>query len=409
MYKKENHMKKRIFVACASLVIFLVTMTYGQSLPRTFVLDPSVLSRIKKEINGGSKEYSSVLKTIKKNAEKALKTVPVSVMEKSQTPPSGDKHDYMSMGKYWWPDSSKQNGLPYMRRDGEVNPEIKDCSDIGNSSIMIRAVSALSLAYYFVGDEEYAEHAAKFLRTWFLDPATRMNPNMNFAQAVPGRNDGRGAGIIDAHQIIEIVDALGLLEPSSRWTMQDRKGISEWFRQYYRWLRESKNGKDEVKAKNNHGSWYDVQCVSVCMFLGEENDARTIVTESREKRIAAQIEPDGSQPFELVRTKSFDYSMFNVKALVTLAVFGERLGIDLWQYETKDGRGIKKAIDNLLPYVAGEKKWESKQIIDAKTGEMYPVLLKAARVYRDKKYSEIASSIPGIKGQSIQSLLITGK
>jgi hypothetical protein len=387
------------------IILFAFANVSAQDFPRTFILDPQVLMKVNKEIQSGSKEYSIALKALKKNAEKIADLAPPSVMEKTFTPPSGNKHDYMSMGKYWWPDPKKTNGLPYMRRDGEVNPESKGIIDDENLSKMIYGVKTLSAAYYFLGEEEFAAAAARLLRVWFLDTTTCMNPNMNFAQAIPGRNDGRGSGIIDSHGFYELIDAVGMLEGSAKWSLEDRKGLQTWFSQYLKWLKESKNGKDEAKAPNNHGCWYDVQVAMVMRFLGNDKDARPFLEGVKDRRIAAQIEPDGTQPKELARTRSFGYSLFNLKAFFMLARLGEKLGVDLWHYQTKDGRSIHKALDYLLPYISGEKKWEGQQIAEVKLNDAHPLLMEAARVYQDQKYSDAASGIPDAQKLSLKSIL----
>ena len=381
----------------------------GQAQPRTFIYDPQVVEGVRSAIQSGSKEYAAALKALRSAAENELATRPVSVVEKKQLPPSGDKHDYMSFGKYWWPDPAAKDGRPYIRRDGEVNPEVNDFPDDKNLGRMLRAVTTLSYASYFLGDRRYADQAAVVLRVWFLDSLTRMNPNLNFAQAVPGRNDGRGAGIVDAHQLPKLVDALGMLEESPSLTRQDREGLQAWFRAYLRWLRESKNGKQEAQAKNNHGCWYDVQVVSVALYVGDRDLARNVLTQSREVRIARQIEPDGTQPMELARTRSFGYSMFNLEAMAQLALMGERIGVDLWQFETKDGRGIRTALDFLLPYIFGEKRWERQQIVDVKLNPMYPLLLEAARAYKEKKYADAAARIPDAQKLSQSTALYLGR
>jgi hypothetical protein len=397
----------------SNILVSLLVFTNGlmsQTRPRTFLIDPSVVTTVRQAIQNGSKDYAEALESLCKDADKALKTAAVSVMDKNQVPPSGDKHDYMSMGKYWWPDSSKPNGLPYIRRDGEANPEVKKLTDHDHLLKMIDAVSTLSLAYYYSGKESYAEHAARLLRTWFLDSLTRMNPNLNYAQAIPGITDGRGIGIIDARPFCELVDAFGLLSESAQWTQQDRKGIFEWFSQYFHWLQESTNGKDEAATKNNHGTWYDVQVVSIALYLGDEKIAKSVLETSREKRIAMQVEPDGTQPEELARTRSLGYSMLNLHGLVSLAVLGERVGVDLWHFETADGRSIRKAMDYMLPYFAGEKKWDRLQITDdwQRLTEMYWLLFHATEVYHDQKYVQAALKIPRVKEYVARAALKIG-
>ena len=396
-----------MFAAVFSAALCVGDAAYAQL--RTFLSDPQVLESIHAAVRSGAHDYAPAVKGLRKEAEKMLALAPPSVVEKKMVPQSGSKHDYMSMGKYWWPDPASKDGRPYIRRDGEVNPEAADRSDEARLNTMIKAVSTLAYASYYLGEKRYADRAVKLLRVWFLDSLTRMAPNLDYAQAVPGRNDGRGSGIIDAHQLPLLIDALGVLSASASYTPADREGMLAWFREYLRWLRESKNGKQEAKAANNHGSWYDVQVVAAALFVGDDALARTVLTGSKEARIGSQIEPDGTMPKELARTRSFGYSMFNLKALVDLALLGERTGVDLWHFETKDGRSIRRALDYLLPYMSGTKAWEGKQIAEVKVSDMYPLLLEASRVYRDPQYADAASHFPDAKKYSQTSLLLQGR
>ena len=169
---------------------------------------------------------------------------------------------------------------------------------------MEEAVENLAMAYYFTNKEEYAAKASEILRMWFLDTKTKINPNLNLAQAIPGKNDGRGIGIIETRELTRTVDAIGLLENSKSWTKADQKGVEDWFAQYLKWLMTSKNGSDEARAKNNHGTFYDMQVVSFALFTGQTDLAKTVLETAKQKRIVVQIRSDGSQPLELERTKS---------------------------------------------------------------------------------------------------------
>ncbi len=374
---------------------------------RTFIRDPRELERVRASMRSGSNDYQAIVKALRREAEKALTVRPVSVMQKEMVPPSGSKHDYMSMGKYWWPDPAKKDGLPYIRRDGEINPESKKLPDHDLLAAMIKTVSTLSYASYYLGGEQYADRAALLVRTWFLDTSTRMNPNLAYAQAVPGIDEVRGYGIIDAHALCELIDALGLLAESPSFTPADRSGVKRWFTEYLRWLRESRDGMKEAGAPNNHGTWYDVQVASIAMYVGDAGLARAVLADSRLRRIASQIEPDGTQPRELARTRSLGYTLMNLKAFTTLALLGERAGVDLWHYETTDGRSIRKAFDYMLPYIRGEKKWERQQIGEAKWSDLYLPLLDASRAFNDPVYTEAASKLPDAAKLSQYSRLFT--
>jgi hypothetical protein len=374
--------------------------------PRLFQSDGQDLAKVKQRAAAGDKQLTATLAALRAEADKELKTKPLTVVrDKPKQPPSGDKHDYISMAPYFWPDPEKKDGLPYIRRDGKVNPE-REKYDAPLLKKMSRAVSTLALAYYLTGDERYAKHAAQLLRVWFLDAATHMNPNLNYAQFIPGVNEGRGIGIIDTVALLPVVDAMGMLEGSPSWTKADQKGMKEWFSDYLKWLRTSKEGKDEAAAANNHGSWYDVQVATFALFIDEDEESvKKLLETSKTKRIARQIEPDGRQPLELKRTKAFDYSLVNLRGLFALATLGDRVGVDLWHFETKDGRGIRKALDWLIPYATGAKKWTNQQINPLRGGALAPLLRRAAVAYQEASYEKMIEKLSSRSDLGTASLL----
>jgi hypothetical protein len=323
-----------------------------------------------------------------------MRTPVLSVVEKPQVPPSGDRHDYLSIAPYWWPDPSRPDGKPYIRKDGRTNPERSqyDRPKIGR---LCEAVPTLALAYALTGHDPYAEHAARLLRAWFLDPATRMNPNLNFGQFVPGRNDGRAEGIIETRGLMPVVDAVGLLAGAPSWSEQDTEAMRAWFQRYLAWLRESPLGRAESSARNNHGTWYDAQFATFALFVGDDRLAREVLLRVGEKRIVRQIEPDGRQPLELTRTKSFGYSLMNLEGLVTLAALGQRMDVDIWRYRSPDGRSIRAALDWLVPYATGENPWPYEQIAEMGAGRMIPLLERAARIYHEPAYERAVATLIG--------------
>jgi Alginate lyase len=378
--------------------------------PRIFLSDPADLAKVKARIAAGDGKLAAALAELRAQAAKELKAGPFSIVtnNKPRPAPSGDKHDYVSMAPYFWPDPAKKDGLPYIRKDGQVNPE-REKFDAPLQGKMARAVHTLALTYYLTGEAAYADHAAKLLRAWYLDEATRMNPNLNFGQFIPGVTDGRGIGIIDTVQLIKVVEGVGLLEGSPAWTRADQAGMEAWFRDYWQWLRTSKNGKEEAAAANNHGSWYDVQVAVYALFVGEKDTVKKVLADCKEKRIARQIEPDGRQPLELKRTKGFDYSRVNLEALFGLATLGDRLGVDLWHFETQDGRGIHKALDWLIPYATGEKKWEYEQLKGVQGGGLALFLRRAAVAYGEPRYEKLIEKLPGRGVSGAAMLLYPGR
>jgi hypothetical protein len=268
-----------------------------------------------------------------------------------------------------------------------------------------QSVTTLALAYFFTGREDYADHAAKLLRVWFIDDSTKMNPHLRFAQAVPGRNQGRAAGIIESHNLPEVIDAIGLLTGAKSWHQAEQKSLQEWIDAYLAWLRESAEGKDEAKARNNHGSWYDVQIAAFALFAGRDQLAKDVIAEFSRKRIASQIQADGRQLNELSRTQAWSYALFNLEAFAQGAAIGEKLGVDLWSEPAPDIPHIGKAIDWLLPFAVGEKKWSYQQISGWQPERIAPLLRRAAIAYRRPAYEKAIEKLPGVRGDERWQLL----
>ncbi len=383
----------RQFLGCVvALAASHVAAEAGAAAPRVFLIPPEGLAATRQRVAAGEAALASAAERLRKEADEALDAGPFSVVEKDMVPPSGDKHDYMSIGPYWWPDPSKPDGLPYVRRDGEVNPERHE-GDNTRMRAMVDAVETLALAYYLFEHEPYAERAAKLLRTFFLAPKTRMNPHLQYGQAIPGRVTGRGIGLIDTTCLVGLVDAVGMLGSSAAWTDDDQAGLVAWFEAYLDWMLTSSHGRAERRYFNNHGTWYDVQVGSFGRFVGNDDLVRTTLREWSKGRIASQIEPNGAQPHELARTLSFNYSAMNLRGFMHLATLGEQVDVDLWNYRTDDGRGIRAALDFLVPYARGEREWPHRQIRPISNRALIPLLRRAAVAYREPAYEELAAHL----------------
>jgi hypothetical protein len=326
-------------------VILLMIATSVVMLAQPKIWDVGSLNNVSADLN------SDVVKLLLRDAEKELVKTLITVVDKQMTPPSGDKHDYMSMGRYWWPNPATTDGLPYIRKDGLSNPEIEKLDRLPLAQ-MTRGIKSLSLAYYISKDEKYAAKAVENLRKWFLDKSTRMNPHLNYGQTVPGHNNGmgRGFGIIDTYSFVEMLEGVELLKSSKKFSKKDRQGLHDWFSAYLDWMLTSPIGKEEFDAPNNHGTAFDVQVVRYALFVGKEDIARKYLDEFPVRRLFAQIEPDGSQPLELARTTAFGYSVFNLDHIIDLCRIGKTLGYDLLQAQSADGRSFIKAIEFLLPF-----------------------------------------------------------
>ena len=370
-----------------------------------FLLNANQLRTARQRISAGDKELAPAFSKLEQDAHKALGAKLVSVVTKAVTPPSGDKHDYMSQAPYFWRDPKSPTGLPYIRRDGERNPEINKITDHRSLDDLENSVETLALAYYFTADEAYARKAAELLRTFFLEPATRMNPNLEYGQFIPGVNTGRGIGLIETRGLTRVVDAIGLVEGSKALTVDEERGLKNWFEKFLQWMLDSKNGREEAAARNNHGTYYDVQVVSYSLFVGRKDLAKQILEQARTRRIAAQIEPDGRQPLELARTRAWSYSNGNLDGLMQLATLGERIGVDLWNFETRDGRSIRKALDFLTPIALGQKTWPYQELGGINPESLFPLMRRAAAVYRDKSYQAIMVKVPEVNPSDRSRLL----
>lgn len=348
------------------------------------------MNQVKNDLEAEDRYFQPAYEQLISDADAALETGVYSVTFKKMFPPSGSKHDYMSMGPYWWPDPDKPDGLPYIRRDGEVNPE-RDALDRLRLGGMINDVRTLSLAWFFSENEEYAEEAARLLEVWFLEPDTRMNPHLEYAQAIPGRTPGRFIGLIDARSLHVLVDAITLLESSGKLNREASEGFRTWFSKYFRWLTESGHGEKEDNYKNNHSVAYDVQASGIAYFIGDDEFTARKVREVPRRRIDPMIEGDGRQPEELIRTKAFGYSVSNLRNFFDVGEKGLKVGVDIFDYANVEGGSIKKALDYLINYIGREDDWPYEQISGWEQTENRLGLLirRAARLYENEAYQTI--------------------
>lgn len=368
------------------------------------VLDLEKLTTVKTAIENNSKEFKNAYISLIDKANDALSKAPFSVVNKTQTPPSGDKRDYLSIGIYWWPDPEKTDGLPWIWRDGQVNPITAGNNlDLNRKNSMFENTYSLGLAHFFSRDDKYAEKAIELLQVWFLNPETRMNPNLNYAQGIPGITEGRGIGIIEFIGITKIITVIELLELTNSIDKTTSDGLRLWFKDYLYWLQHSKNGIDERNAKNNHGTWYDVEVVSILMFLNRTEEAKKVLESVKANRIATQIEKDGKLPLELKRTRTLHYSIYNLQAFTYLAYFGNKVTIDLWNYNSPITGGIKGAYHFLYPYATGDKVWSYPEISDRNNvnNELSELFYVAGSLFNINEYIAIDKAYKEKKGLSV--------
>jgi hypothetical protein len=327
---------------------------------------------------------------ILKRADAALSAKPVSITSARAPLGEGGPHDFYSNGDYWWPDPTKADGLPYLRRDGESNPNAFFAHRDAMRGLR-DAVAALAAAFEITRDERYAAKAAELLRVFFLDAQTRMAPHFRYAQAIPGVSPGRGVGIIDGLHLIEIPKAAAALAGSPAFQPALTQGLRQWFGEMAAWMTTHPNGLEEARADNNHSVAYFLQ---LAVFAGFAGDAERVALSRRrfkEVLLPGQMAPDGSFPRELARTKPYGYSIFQLEIVVTLCHVLSGEAENLWSLELKDGRSVRRAMDFLYPYLADKSKWPYRRDVEHWDG--WPVrqssLLFAGLAYDESRYLDL--------------------
>ncbi len=313
-------------------------------------------------------------------APAALKAPVAAVTDKQVAPPSGDPHDYVSFARYYWPDPAKPDGLPYVSRDGKHNHAQVARGDRHRIGDFCETVEKLAAAWHVKHDEAAARRAGEWLRAWFITPATRMNPHLEYAQVRLGHKQNRGnaAGMLDSRGFANVIDALRLLDDSPALTPAEKTAVREWFTAFLGWFTSAKIALEERAAKNNHGSWYFAQAIPIARYVGRDDLALTLVGEAQ-SLLAHQIQPDGSQPEEIRRVDGLGYSRFNLEALALVARHASGLGIDLWNYTAPNGASLRQALDFLRPYNQAPEKWPHTQNEKLPKGFLDQLIAEAER------------------------------
>ncbi len=290
-----------------------------------------------------------------KDANQYLAETPITITASTSPRSAGGVHDFFSEGDYWWPDPQNPDG-PYIQRDGMSNPD----NFVEHRRYLMRfsvQVPALAAAWKLTGEPRYAKHAARHLHAWFLDPGTRMNPNLQYAQAIHGRFTGRGIGIIDTIHLVEVARAIEVLATSRALTAGEIKGVKQWFADYLHWMTTSKNGIEEREAKNNHGTCWVMQVAQFARLTGNRELLAYCRDRFKTVLVPNQFAADGSFPQELRRTKPYGYSLFNLDAMAMVCQILSTPADNLWTFQMPDGRGMRRAMEYMYPYIKDKKSW----------------------------------------------------
>lgn len=323
-----------------------------------------------------------------------------SVMSKPHAGPSGDFHDFYSLGTYWWPDPHTKSGLPYIDRDGLVNPETFNYDSVPFSQ-MIFAVSNLSLAFYFTEEPAYCEAAVHFIHTWFLNLHTKMNAKsgLQYAQLIRGLDEGRGIGIIDAKDLAFVPDSALLLEAGAgcaAWTPSKQAALKTWLHDYVGWLSSSSHARDEFSQLNNHGTWFDIQALSLSIHVGNTTWAEYLAKDSQ-RRVVEQILPNGTMPRELARTRSMHYTWWNMMAFFELAQAAGHVGVDLFGFTGPQGQSLRGALDWVAPYTLNNTalQWPYAELSPFDHGKFFQIFRVASLKFKNSSYESMIPYLPG--------------
>lgn len=388
---------KRTLIVMLTLVVSV--MVNGQSM-----WDIKHLEQVRQD--AGNPFYATAAKAMMEEAEKALKQQPLSVTQKKETPVSGDKHDYMSIARYYWPDPSKPDGLPYINRDGVSNPELNNY-DRNRLGKMASTVRTLALAWYFTGDQRYAQKANEMIRVWFFDKATKMNPHLRYAQVIKGTNGNRGRcyGVLDTYSFVEMLEGVQLMERTGAFSKKDSRQLKAWMSQLLTWITTDPQGIEEGERLNNHAVAYDAQVMALALYTGRKDVAEKVMREFPERRIFTQIEPDGRMPQELRRTLAFGYSVYNLTHMIDIMLMAKNAGINTWGAEAQ--QRVWKAVDFLLPFMGKEvKEWPYQQISqwDEKQQVMAQELYRIGHYLNPEKAAEYIKAFRSVYRQDYKDI-----
>lgn len=369
------------------LLVVFGLMSGSTNASTLLLLDKDNLDQIKAKIDRQDPFVMPAYQTLISKAEKALSMGRLSVVDKSLTPPSQDKHDYMSLGPYFWPNPKTKDGYPYIRRDGKVNPNALIDSDSPRLVRLANALETLALAYYYTNNTKYAQRAVEMIQIWIINDATKMNPHLKYAQGIPGTVPGRALGILDGRHFVRILDSITLIENSNLLSSKDLEKIKQWVKDYQNWLLNGEYAYEESHRPNNHGTFYDYQVVGYALYLEQPKKAKELLTNAQYIRLGSHIGSKGQNFHELERTRPLHYSLFDLEAMIGLALYSDHYDdVNFWTF-TINQTSLKKAIDYVVKYKNNRDMWLVKNE-KVNFMDLTPTLLVAAQKYQTDEYNK---------------------
>ena len=369
------------------LLVVFGLMSGSTNASTLLLLDKDNLDQIKVKIDRQDLFVMPAYQTLISKAEKTLSMDRLSVVDKSLTPPSQDKHDYISLGPYFWPNPKTKDGYPYIRRDGKVNPNALIDSDSPRLVRLANALETLALAYYYTNNTKYAQRAVEMIQIWFINDSTKMNPHLKYAQGIPGTVPGRALGILDGRHFVRILDSITLIENSNLLSSKDLEIIKQWVKDYQNWLLNGEYAYEESHHPNNHGTFYDYQVVGYALYLEQPKKAKELLTNAQYIRLGSHIGSKGQNFHELERTRPLHYSLFDLEAMIGLALYSDHYDdVNFWTF-TINQTSLKKAIDYVVKYKNNRDIWLVKNE-KVNFMDLTPTLLVAAQKYQTDEYNK---------------------
>jgi len=357
-----------VLVKTALLFVAVVSCAWTAGIPMTLVsedeAEPIHSAIIRKEA-----WTLDPVRRLRADADRRMKEGPWSVTTERPKGVALDIHDYYSEAPYWWPVTEDPNA-PYVRRDGLLNPN-RFVANKNALTSMSDAVFSLGSAAFLLDNPLYAQRAARLIQTWFINPKTSMNPNLEYAQAIRNVNTGRGAGIVDGRVLIRAIQGMEFLAQTGSWDAKDQAAVRKWFEEYLHWLTQSQYGIDEKTSGNYHASWWTAQVAAVATFVEDDKARQMAFKYFTDHVLPRQIKPDGSAPGEEARTRSLSYSVFNLQALAMTCRIAQVQNVNLWTVQGKGKATLSTVIDYLEPYLADPRKWSQEQAADFQSDGLY--------------------------------------
>ena len=176
---------------------------------------------------------------------------------------------------------------------------------------MCDAVFTLGAASFLLDNAGLRQARRPLIHTWFLNPKTRMNPDLDYAQSVPGVNNGRGAGVVDGRVFVRAIQGMEFLAQTGDWDAKDQAAVHKWFEEYLHWLTHQQERHRREEERQQSRFVVGRPGGRRGQFRGNKPRRSNGLQFYRDHLLPRQIMPDGSAPREEMRARSLRLSSFN--------------------------------------------------------------------------------------------------